>query len=296
LPAPEASAGEAAPGGFGLPGWLLPGRRPRRTARGRDLPASERYRLRYAKGESLRFTSHLDVTRILERALRRAQLPVARSRGKDPRPRIAWGPPLPLGMTSGAEVVDVTFTREIPDGALLVLDDLLPEGIRLTAHAPIRRDPASLCSAIEIADYEVSFPDSLIRSRLGAPTFDELRDRLERAVAAALAAPRLDVTKHRGEDPRVINARPSLREARVVRDDGGRPLLILRLALNRPDSVRPEALTAALCEGRDIDERLLRVHRSGLYIPGRNELLDPLDVVASGFAWWRQPVRGGTVL
>jgi len=44
-----------------------------------------------------------------------------------------------------------------------------------------------------------------------------------------------------------------------------------------------------------VDERLLRVHRSGLYIPGRQSWLDPLDVVAPGFEWWRQPVRGGTV-
>ena len=41
---------------------------------------------------------------------------------------------------------------------------------------------------------------------------------------------------------------------------------------------------------------VLRVHRSGLFIPGREKDLDPLDVVASGFQWWQQPVRGGTVL
>jgi len=82
----------------------------------------------------------------------------------------------------------------------------------------------------------------------------------------------------------------------VVRDDGGRPALDMRLTLGLPESVRPEILTAALLSWIPIEERLLRVHRSGLYIPGRVKDLDPLEVVGSGFAWWRQPVRGGTVL
>ena len=40
------------------------------------------------------------------------------------------------------------------------------------------------------------------------------------------------------------------------------------------------------------DERLLRVHRSGLFIPGKKAPLDPLEVVRADFAWWRQPIRG----
>jgi len=70
----------------------------------------------------------------------------------------------------------------------------------------------------------------------------------------------------------------------------------MQLTLNRPDSVRPELLTATLVNWANIDERLLRVHRSGLHIPGRNKDLDPLEVVAPGFRWWRQQSRRGTVL
>ena len=271
------------------------GRRPRREGRPRDVRQSDRFRLRAAKDERVRFISHLDVTRAFFRAFRKSGLPVAVTGGKERRFKIAFGPPLPLGMTSGAEFLDVAFVREVPEPFVSSLNESLPEGLTVVASAPMRTDPDSLSSVIQIATYEVSFPDSLIRRYLRDMSFDELRARLEDRVASVKAASRLDITKGRGNERKTFNARPSMLRAEVVRDDGGRPTLSLALTLNRPDSARPELWTAALLDWTRVDERLLRVHRSGLYIPGRQSWLDPLDVVAPGFEWWRQPVRGGTV-
>jgi radical SAM-linked protein len=209
---------------------------------------------------------------------------------------VAFGPPLPLGMTSGAEFVDVAFAQEVPESFARSLNQALPEGLVVIGSAPIRNEPASLQSAIQIAGYEVSFPDVLIPDRESGDGFDAFLERLDAKVREALASDHLDVVKTRGETSKTMNVRPSLLRAEAVRDDGGRPALSLTLSLNRPDSVRPERLTAALIDWTSVDERLLRVHRSSLIIPGRNKDLDPLDVVESGFEWWRQPVRGGTVL
>lgn len=271
------------------------GRRPRREGRPRDVRQSDRFRLRTAKDERVRFISHLDVTRAYFRAFRRSRLPVAITGGKDRRQKMAFGPPLPLGMTSGAEFMDVAFVKEVPESFVASLNESLPEGLSVVASAPVRTEPDSLSSVIQIATYEVSFPDPIIRRYLRDMPFDELRARLEDRVASVAASSRLDITKGRGNERKTFNARPSMLRAEVVRDDGGRPVLSLALTLNRPDSARPELWTAALLDWAHVDERLLRVHRSGLYIPGRQSWLDPLDVVAPGFEWWRQPVRGGTV-
>jgi radical SAM-linked protein len=291
----ERDGGSPEAPGFGIPSWHE-GRRPRRASRTRELQRSERYRLRFAKDERLRFISHLDVARAFLRAFRQCQLPLALSNGKDRRPKVAFGPPLPLGMTSGAEVVDVAFAQEVPESFARSLNQALPEGLVVIGYAPIRNEPASLQSAIQLAGYEVSFPDVLIPDPANGDGFDAFLERLDAKVREALASDRLDVVKTRGETSQSMNVRPSLHRAEAVRDDGGRPALSLTLSLNRPDSVRPERLTAALIDWTPVDERLLRVHRSGLIIPGRNKDLDPLDVVESGFEWWRQPVRGGTVL
>jgi radical SAM-linked protein len=212
-------------------------------------------------------------------AFRKSALPVAVTGGKERRFKIAFGPPLPLGMTSGAEFLDVAFVREVPEPFVSSLNESLPEGITVVALAPMRAEPDSLSSVIQIATYEVSFPDSLIRRYLRDMSFDELRARLEDRVASVKASTRLDITKGRGTERKTFNARPSMLRAEVVRDDGGRPMLSLALTLNRPDSARPELWTAALLDWTRVDERLLRVHRSGLYIPGRQSWLDPLDVV-----------------
>ncbi len=284
-------AGASTPG-FDAPAWTA-GRRPRRAGRGREARQAERYRLRFSKGEPARFTAHLDVTRSLERAFRRTQLPLAVSQGKGRRPKLSFGPPLPLGMTSDAEYFDVAFARDVPESFVTLFNQALPAGLQVTAQAPIRTEPDSLNSAIQIAVYEVSFPATLVRDQFGGMSPGELETRLRESVDRALAAKVIEVTKVRGEDSRTFNARPSLIRAVVERGEEGGPRLGLTLALNRPDSVRPELLTTVLCNWADFDERLLRVHRSGLMIPGRNQVLDPLAVVASGFAWWQQTARKG---
>ena len=277
---------------FGVPGWTRR-RRTRRNSRGKDATRASRYRIRFSKSEPMRFTSHLEVGRVLERAFRRSQLPVAVSQGKTPRPKVAYGPPLALGMTSGAEYVDVQFGREIPDSFVSAMNQTLPEGIDIVGATPIRNEARSLGSSVEVADYHVWFPDALIQGPLGDISFDSLMEQLEKRVSEVKSQDTFMVTKIRKDQVIEFNAKPSLLRVDVVRDDGGRPVLSYRQTLNRSDSARPEHLTAALCDGWNFDGRMLRVHRSGLYIPGKRDVLDPLEVVQANFAWWRQPVRGG---
>jgi hypothetical protein len=125
--------------------------------------------------------------------------------------------------------------------------------------------------------------------------FDELKARLERRVDAVTASRSLPIEKVRKDQTVTVDARPSLLLAHVLRDDGGRPVLTVRLTLNRPNSVRPELLVSVLIDWVRIDERLLRVHRTHLYIPGKDGMLDPLQVVSADFAWWRQPIPGEAV-
>src|SRR3990172_977319 len=66
-----------------------------------------RCRMTYQKTEALRYTGNLDLQKIWERFLRRADLPVAYSQGFHPQPRIQQAAPLPLGFLSRAELADI---------------------------------------------------------------------------------------------------------------------------------------------------------------------------------------------
>ncbi|MGH9006322.1 MAG: TIGR03936 family radical SAM-associated protein, partial [Acidimicrobiales bacterium] len=101
---------------------------------------TEILRVKFAKVGKIRFTSHRDVARMWERALRRSGIPVARSQGFNPRPIVAFGLALPTGAESLAEYLDVTLGGENPadhlgdlGGLGNALSEFMPEGIDVAA-------------------------------------------------------------------------------------------------------------------------------------------------------------------
>jgi radical SAM-linked protein len=73
---------------------------------GAGLPYST-YRIRFAKVGRAAFLGHLDLVRLLARSFRRADLPLALTRGFSPKPRMTFGPALGLGVPSLGELMDV---------------------------------------------------------------------------------------------------------------------------------------------------------------------------------------------
>ena len=90
----------------------------------------QKLRLRYTKRGRLRFTSHRDVARTFERALRRAGVPMAYSQGFSPHPKISWIGAAPTGVASEAEYVEVGVVERVdPEALRRALDEALPPGL-----------------------------------------------------------------------------------------------------------------------------------------------------------------------
>ncbi len=91
-------------------------------------------RIRFTKDGGIRFISHHDLMRVFERALRRAELPVAMSEGYHPRPRISLPAALSVGYVGRNEVADVGLDRWVrPEDFRDRLEAELPEGIRIAS-------------------------------------------------------------------------------------------------------------------------------------------------------------------
>lgn len=88
-------------------------------------------RIRYSKTGLARFSSHLDLVRMWGRVVRRADLPVSYSDGYVSRPRMHFGPALPLGMESVAEYVDMQLEEEPLEDSRKFLEKVLPDGFRI---------------------------------------------------------------------------------------------------------------------------------------------------------------------
>ena len=94
--------------------------------------------------------------RTLMRALRRARVPLRYSQGFNPKPKIAFGPALGMGLYSEAEYADLEVQCAIDSAAVLErLNTALPKGLRVHALREIRRDLPALADAVRAARYRV---------------------------------------------------------------------------------------------------------------------------------------------
>jgi radical SAM-linked protein len=120
-------------------------------------PTVQRIRVRFAKRGRLRFLSHRDVARSVERAVRRAGIPVAHSHGFSPHPRLSWIGAAPTGAASEAEYLEIGLTRPVDPGALAaLLDATLPDGLDVLAAAVAGGAP--LAERIDASEWHIALP------------------------------------------------------------------------------------------------------------------------------------------
>lgn len=165
--------------------------------------------------------------RCFERAIRRANLPIAHSHGFSPRPKIAFPLPLAVGIEGRNEVVDLDL--ETPSEPSLVQARLgahLPPGLQLVSAQPAPPGRASQASA---ATYELSIPA-------------ELREAARAALARFLSATEWIYQRHRPGKTSAFDLRPMVASARISDDN----VLTFTLRVDPRGSARPEEFLEAV--------------------------------------------------
>ena len=203
-----------------------------------QAPASERVcrlRIRFAKTGSMALLSHLDLMRMLERALRRSALPISYTGGFHPLPRIQIALALPLGAEADGEWMDLEFTSSVTGEHLLrTLQTLLPDGLTLLSAEEVPVSGKSLSQNITGAVW--SFELQLESE--AHPCWSE-------AVEALMAAEQLiwHDTDKKGR-PRERDCRPALRQLMLVSpSDGPRVRLQLEATVDPMGrSIRPSQI------------------------------------------------------
>jgi radical SAM-linked protein len=115
----------------------------------------------------LRYTGHLDLHKLWERATRRAELPLAYSQGFHPQPKMNIAAALPLGFSSRCEILDMRLEQDIQlDGLIQKLNDTMPEGIRVTHIEAVEERAPALQTQVVSAEYEVILKEAGFGSEL----------------------------------------------------------------------------------------------------------------------------------
>lgn len=117
-------------------------------------------RLQITKDPEIRFVSHLDYLRAIERSLRRSELPVAYSVGFNPHIKFSLASALGVGIVSYAEFVEIEMAEPVePDVAVAALRAALPRGIRILAADATANNESALMAKAALSDYRVTLPD-----------------------------------------------------------------------------------------------------------------------------------------
>lgn len=241
------------------------GRRPKRVL---SEPAPmivprSRIRLQWSKDESVRYVGHLATMRMFERAIRRANLPVAYSQGYHPRPKLSFGPPLTLGYTSRGEYLDIQLDTPFQEPMIDRLNEVLPDGFHVQQGKPVFGKAASVSSQINLACYEVELgPETAISDE---KTF------------AVLAQPSILVRRVKNDEINEIDVRDSILNIEL-RHGTGVHLLYMELALGNRGFVRPDEILST-CFGLSTQEILpLKICRTALMVSTGGSRLSPFEV------------------
>src|SRR5262249_17710593 len=115
-----------------------------------------RYRATFEKGEEAKYLSHLDLTRALPRAFRRAKITLGYSAGYHPMPLIQYGPALGVGTVGHNELIDFDSPDVLEEAAFLDrINRVLPAGLRFKTLACLHAGAQSLIKEVNRAEYSV---------------------------------------------------------------------------------------------------------------------------------------------
>ncbi|MET9345898.1 TIGR03936 family radical SAM-associated protein [Streptomyces termitum] len=201
----------------------------------------QRIRLRYTKRGRLRFTSHRDFQRAFERALRRAEVPMAYSAGFTPHPKVSYANAAPTGTGSEAEFLEIALTeRRDPETLRALLDESLPAGLDITDAVEART--SGLADRLAASVWELRLD--------GVPVEDA-----RKAVDAFLAAETVEVQRKTKNGIRTFDTRAAVAQLAADRPQGDSrgdgpaddACAILRLVVRHmTPAVRPDDVLSGL--------------------------------------------------
>jgi radical SAM-linked protein len=210
----------------------------------------QRLRVTFTRGEAMKYITHLDLMRFWERALRRAEIPVAYSEGFSPHPQIALAAPLAVGVTSDAELMDVFLESVMtPARFQTQLAPQLPPGVRVVRVEEAGLTLPALQAEMRAAEYDVD---------IDAPPDVDVVD----AVRGLLAAASFPWEHKRDDETKSYDLRALIHDITVHQIEGAVRLKML-LRADNAGSGRPEQVAAAL--GLPAPQR---IHRTKLVLSG----------------------------
>jgi radical SAM-linked protein len=201
-----------------------------------------RVRITFSKQGPLRFIGHLDLHRMWERAMRRAELPLSYSQGFHPQPKISLAAALPLGFSSRGEVLDVRFNEDLSTEDITSrLQGSLPPDIKILRVENVDERAPALQTQVLSAAYNVHLTEPVDGS--------DLNRRVEQLMMSESI-----LRERRGKS---YDLRPLIEMLSVITEANGTVWMKMTLSARDGATGRPEEVLSAL----GIEPETARVER-----------------------------------
>lgn len=211
-------------------------------------------RIKFTKEGSMKFVGHLDTMRYFQKAIRRAQLPIAFSGGYSPHMIMSFAAPLGVGVTSTGEYFDMELTQVVPtDEICSRLDAQMADGVKVLSARQVEDGKASKAmSLVAAADYIIQFREG-----------KALAAGWQSKVAEFLNQPEILVTKETKKGEKQVDIRPFIYQMEVRNEDQ----IFMCLASASANYTKPDAVMEAFASWlkEELQPFACMIHRQEVY-------------------------------
>ncbi|WP_432408922.1 TIGR03936 family radical SAM-associated protein [Wukongibacter sp. M2B1] len=229
--------------------------------------------VKFTKQDRMKFLSHLELIKLVERAFRRASVPLKFSQGFNPHPKMAFAAPLAVGVSSEGEYLTVELDEKLDVKEFVDnLNNVLPKGIKFLKAKYIDNKSKSLMSIVEDATYIVKC--HMKRDYKLEDVNDLIKKFLERDEI-------IHEKKGKRGKIKTINIRDYVKEIISLSLNNNDIIFKMTVATGSQGNLKPEiALNKlALLENIEIDSESIRVHRIEIFSSNENKKLVPIYVI-----------------
>ena len=229
-------------------------------------------RIKFRKNGVMKFIGHLDIMRYFQKAIRRAEIPIAFTSGYSPHMIMSFANPLGVGLTSDGEYFDIELTESIASKeAVRRLNEQMVDGMEIVSFVQIPDDKKSKgMSIVAGADYLSSVKNGSLP--------EDLAEKLE----AFYAQNEICVVKKTKKSEKEVDIRPMIYKLECR--DGK---IYMRVAAGSVQNLKPELVTEAFVRylGMDAEEVTFTHHRLETFAESENTeskmILVPLDALGT---------------
>lgn len=206
----------------------------------------KKLRVIYSKSKEAIYLSHLDMIRVFETSLARANILVEHTKGYNPRPELVFAHPLSVGIESTGEIFEVSLVEDLEIPYFIrELNKVLPSGVTVLSAECINNDEKNIMSRVYAATYiiDLVYPEDKI-SKLNKREIEDLKDNYKKKMDEYLSQENILVLKKSKDRMERIDIRPQIIVYDFTLDRG----LEITVSTGSRDNLKPDTIMAGYRE------------------------------------------------